>query len=770
MLERIQRLTMGLGTSRPVLAVLAALKAIAAVAAVRAGQALQRVEIRLSRPLNSAFPPWTYDPDMTRFFGTVVEGLCPMPAGAEGAPALRAVAAKCEVVGDGSTEGVRATFRRGLRRNDDGALVNAGEIAARLAAYKARLCAAPCAVNDLWADIAVDTGAGSDPGRASLLLRPATGVSAVVLLSRLRSVPVAFWPEQANSSDPQAVKQLAGTGPFKVEAVDGTGIRLRRVEVQGGSNVNLIAFTPERTGDSQGPVTLGRLDAIVRTLKVVDDSDPDALAITEDAYAVIAAVRSEYDSGRRARIAEALRRRSCKPTLFQGPHGHYRPAFQAFPEGNGVFDVYPCPAVGEEGDLSAAILTHTGWQAFAESLVQAEQADGAAFRVHAYELPVEDRERMDGRWEISLLALGTRTGDPPILGFLDGLLDMGWLRRNEPAARELRRIAEAEARGDAASDIHSGIGAWLAAQRDHFVPIARVSATSLLSRRLRGIHDGQVDPARLYVEPEIPEWLPWVLWCTFVVTVVMIGAVTLNQRRVERGRRTLVHRFRQLYHDLAAPLAQIMAQTEEGRDTDTRDGVIFYEAEAASSLVENIRLTIERDNRLDIRPGPRVPLGGLLEHEVRALRFRALAEELSDPRITLDAEPAARELVIPSAYLRGIVRNLCSNAYRYRGEGPLDIQIRASLAGTALHLEVADRGLGFPPDRARALLRMDAFQASRRASAGEGLGLGLTIVQALVQRLEGRLTLKQSSNPTTFVVNLPLKALSESTDASHPVR
>ncbi|UOQ70839.1 sensor histidine kinase [Hymenobacter cellulosilyticus] len=122
-------------------------------------------------------------------------------------------------------------------------------------------------------------------------------------------------------------------------------------------------------------------------------------------------------------------------------------------------------------------------------------------------------------------------------------------------------------------------------------------------------------------------------------------------------------------------------------------------------------------------------------------------------RLTADFHAAPRTLY-PRIYLESIVKNLVHNALKYRAvdRAPV-IQVHTRRQGTEVVLTVADngRGIDLPRDRAR------LFQPFTRLTAeGEGAGLGLHMIQTIIQQRGGTLDVSSTPNVgTTFTVTLP---------------
>jgi len=99
-----------------------------------------------------------------------------------------------------------------------------------------------------------------------------------------------------------------------------------------------------------------------------------------------------------------------------------------------------------------------------------------------------------------------------------------------------------------------------------------------------------------------------------------------------------------------------------------------------------------------------------------------------------------------------IITNLLSNASRYSVEGDT-IEIHLTTTAKRVRVRVTDHGPGISPDYQQRI-----FSAWVRGESGVpgGLGLGLSIVQNLVQRLGGRVGVESSlGQGATFWFTLP---------------
>lgn len=103
-----------------------------------------------------------------------------------------------------------------------------------------------------------------------------------------------------------------------------------------------------------------------------------------------------------------------------------------------------------------------------------------------------------------------------------------------------------------------------------------------------------------------------------------------------------------------------------------------------------------------------------------------------------------------------VVANLLTNAAKYTHDGGR-VRVDLEVSDRIARLRVVDNGLGIPANRLTSIFRM--FSRAHAPSAGShgGLGLGLAIVQRLVELHEGRVWAESAGEGlgSRFVVELP---------------
>ncbi len=181
-------------------------------------------------------------------------------------------------------------------------------------------------------------------------------------------------------------------------------------------------------------------------------------------------------------------------------------------------------------------------------------------------------------------------------------------------------------------------------------------------------------------------------------------------------------------HDLLQPLsaAKLFLASMEDEPLGSRGEDALGKARSALESVETILealLDISRleTGRLSVSIGA-VPLGPLLERLGSEFAPIAAAKGLH-----LRIRQTNRVVLSDATYLRRILQNLIANALRYTETGGVVVGLRPDGAHS-VRVEVVDTGPGIPAQEHANIFR-EFHRLNARASASEGLGLGLAIVE-----------------------------------------
>jgi PAS domain S-box-containing protein len=219
-----------------------------------------------------------------------------------------------------------------------------------------------------------------------------------------------------------------------------------------------------------------------------------------------------------------------------------------------------------------------------------------------------------------------------------------------------------------------------------------------------------------------------------------------------------------LAHELRNPLAPIRNAVAILGRKGPMDPELAWSREVIVRQVEQMSRLI--DDLLDIE---RISRGKFLVRKERMPLERAvdMALEMSRPYITAAGHrlsvlmPSERVMVdADPARLAQVFSNLLNNAAKFtepRGE----ITLSAQVEGNAVLVKVEDNGIGFPPEVASRLFKPYAQLTSSQERARGGLGIGLSLVQGIINLHGGKVEAK-SEGPgrgAEFSVQLPLGAV-----------
>lgn len=147
---------------------------------------------------------------------------------------------------------------------------------------------------------------------------------------------------------------------------------------------------------------------------------------------------------------------------------------------------------------------------------------------------------------------------------------------------------------------------------------------------------------------------------------------------------------------------------------------------------------------------------------VGSVRLGHILRQLNDEFLPVATAKGLKLKVMPTTaivtsdvtYLRRILQNLIGNAIRYTETGRVLVGVRRGRA--RLRVEVIDTGPGIPEEEQENIFR-EFHRLNARASAAEGMGLGLAIVERACALLGHPLMLtSEPDRGTSFALTLPV--------------
>jgi Na+/proline symporter/signal transduction histidine kinase len=231
-------------------------------------------------------------------------------------------------------------------------------------------------------------------------------------------------------------------------------------------------------------------------------------------------------------------------------------------------------------------------------------------------------------------------------------------------------------------------------------------------------------------------------------------ALTAAKAEAERANLGKTRFMAGVGHDLLQPLqaARLFLSALAERSTDPAVGQI----DASLHSVEHLLGELLEVSKLDSGVTTPEPADVRVADVLRPLgaEFALLARQHG---LELRLVPSAASVRSDPAMLRRILQNFLVNAVRYTPRGRILVGCRRR--GDALSIEVWDTGVGIPADKLREIFIEFHQLESATPARGQGLGLGLAIVERLAGLLDHPLDVRSTpGRGSVFAVRVPLAA------------
>jgi two-component system OmpR family sensor kinase len=230
------------------------------------------------------------------------------------------------------------------------------------------------------------------------------------------------------------------------------------------------------------------------------------------------------------------------------------------------------------------------------------------------------------------------------------------------------------------------------------------------------------------------------------------------QRKAEEGRRRFLRR---LDHEIKNPLTALrtaLVNVRECKTENERERAIENAGRAVDRLIR-LLADLRKLSDLGARPPERLPVDvpELLQEMVDAAKTLP-AHQGREVNLLISKVPSPFPPVTGDRDLLSLaVYNLVENALKFTS-GDEAVEVRALEDGKAIVIEVADSGPGISSDELSKIF--EELYRGANARGIEGSGLGLALVQRIVEMHGGQIDVRSSqSEPrgTVFTLRLPVK-------------
>jgi len=225
-------------------------------------------------------------------------------------------------------------------------------------------------------------------------------------------------------------------------------------------------------------------------------------------------------------------------------------------------------------------------------------------------------------------------------------------------------------------------------------------------------------------------------------------------RRKDEFLATLAHELRNPLSPIRFSVEICRAQTDPAKRAWALD-IVDRQVQQMSRLLEDL-LDVSRISygKLTLRP-ERVDLARIVASATETSQpgrdeaGQTLDISLPDETVFLHADPVR---------LEQIFANLLNNAAKYGGRGS-HVTLTAGIESDTVHVSIRDNGVGIPPDRLADIFEMFSQVRTAGESPHGGLGIGLSLVQGLVQLHAGEVEAHSEGHGkgSEFIVRLPLR-------------
>lgn len=206
-------------------------------------------------------------------------------------------------------------------------------------------------------------------------------------------------------------------------------------------------------------------------------------------------------------------------------------------------------------------------------------------------------------------------------------------------------------------------------------------------------------------------------------------------------------------HQLRNPVAGVLAMAEAVKSAPSAETALerteeLYEAALQTSDLANKLLSLDRATRKHINiKSETVLLTDVINNAISSFQ----SQSLESVRLHWQPPNGISAVRGDSVMLSEAITNLIDNALKHGGDSLSDIGISLSTEANTAVLKVSDNGIGIPGEQ-----QFRALERFGQLNPGRGSGLGLSIVQSVVESHCGTFSLDSNNQGLRVTITLPL--------------